>query len=194
MATQADRSASTRGAIVNSARQLFTEHGYVATSITDILEATGLSRGALYHHFASKEDIFAVVFLETSSDAIRLAGKRAKPTETPLAALIAGCLAWIDIATEPAVARVLFEDGPLALGWERCRTLEEATSLRSMRRSIQAAIDSGEVEVQSADVVARLINGLLSEAVLDLIRSGGRTRKREVSIVITTMINGLKAS
>jgi AcrR family transcriptional regulator len=190
---QAERSSATRLAIVEAAGLLFTERGYSATSITDILDATGISRGALYHHFPSKEDIFAVVFLKTSADAIRRAGKRTKPQETPLATLIAGCLAWIDIATEPSVARVLFQDGPLALGWERCRTLEETTSLAAMRPSIRAAVESGELEVDSVDVVARLINSLLAEAALDLLRTGGRSRKRQMVSMITAMITGLSA-
>jgi AcrR family transcriptional regulator len=188
---QAERSSATRLAIIEAAGLLFTERGYSATSITDILEATELSRGALYHHFPSKEDIFSVVFLKTSADAIRRAGKRIKPSETPLASLIAGCLAWIDIATEPTIARVLFQDGPLALGWERCRTLEETTSLAVMRRSIQAAVDSGEIHVESIDIGARLINSLLAEAALDLLRTGGRSRKRQMVSMITAMITGL---
>ena len=191
MATQADRRATTRGAIVEAARDLFAQNGYADTAITDILESAGVSRGALYHHFESKDDLFAVVFLATSSEAIRRAGTRITAT-SPLARLISGCLAWLDVATEPTIARVLLQDGPLALGWDRCRKLEEATSLGVMRRSIQAAVGSGEIEVGSIDVVARLINALLTEAALDLIRTNARGRKREIAAAITSMINGFK--
>jgi AcrR family transcriptional regulator len=192
VATQAERSSQTRNAIIGSARKLFVAQGYAATSVSDILDACGVSRGALYHHFPSKEDIFAVVFSEVSFDAIRRAGKRVNSSATPLTALVTGCLAWVDIATEPTVARVLFQDGPLALGWERCRTLEDSTSLFVMRRSIQAALDSGEIQVGSVDIAARLINGLLAEAALELTRTAGqRNQKREVTAAVTAMIHGL---
>jgi AcrR family transcriptional regulator len=192
VATQTERSSQTRNAIVGSARQLFVAHGYAATSVSDILDACGVSRGALYHHFPSKEDIFAVVFSEVSFDTIRRAGKRVKNSATPLSALVTACLGWVDIATEPAVARVLFQDGPIALGWERCRTIEESTSLFVMRRSLQAAVDSGEIRVGSVDVAARLINGLLAEAALELVRTAGqRNQKREVAAAVTAMIHGL---
>jgi AcrR family transcriptional regulator len=193
MATQAERRETTRGAIVDAAKELFVEHGFDQTSVTDILERAGISRGALYHHFAAKEDVFAAVFVMTSTDAIRQAVRRIPPNSTPIDALLAGCLGWLDAVKDPAIHRILFVDGPSALGWERLRTLEEATSLGLMRTGVARAVESKEIKVPSVDLAARLLNGLLAEAAL-ILQGGGPARRRDVRALVTAMVKGLQDS
>lgn len=191
MPTQSERRESTRGAIIDAATQLFAERGFEQTSVADILELAGISRGALYHHFAAKEDVFAAVFVRTSSAAIRQAAARIRPDATPRDALIAGCLGWLDAVKDPAIHRILFVDGPAALGWERARELEEATSLRLMRASVKRAVDAKEIDVPSIDLSARLLNGLLAEAALTL-QGASAARRRDVRALVTAMVNGLQ--
>lgn len=191
VATQAERRASTRGRIVQAARDLFVSRGYSGTSISDVLTAAGVSRGALYHHFDSKEDVFAAVFVATSSDAVRAASGGVASTASPLDALVHACLTWLRVSTEPGVARILFEDGPTALGWQRCRTLEEATSLGVMRRALLTAVDSGEIEATSVDIAARLINAVLAEAALEICSSPTQRVRRDSAALVRAMIEGL---
>jgi len=172
MATQGERRESTRSAILDSAQRLFEKGGYANTSIQDIIDGAGVSRGALYHHFKSKEAIFAAVFLATSADAIRQAGSRIPSGVGPRASLIAGCVAWLDVVSDEHIGQILLVDGPLALGWERARALEETTSLGSMRSAIQNAIDAGELQTTSADLFARLLSATLTEAALSTPRGG----------------------
>jgi AcrR family transcriptional regulator len=191
MPTQSQRRESTRGAIVDSAKELFAEHGFEQTSVADILDLAGISRGALYHHFAAKEDVFAAVFVMTSSAAIRQAATRVPPDAAPLQALVAGCLGWLDAVRDPAIHRILFVDGPTALGWERARKLEEATSLGLMRAGVKRAVDAKEIEVPSIDLAARLLNGMLAEAALTL-QGASVARRRDVRALVTAMVNGLQ--
>jgi AcrR family transcriptional regulator len=192
MPTQSERREATRGAIIDAARELFAARGFEQTSIADILELAGISRGALYHHFAAKEDVFAAVFVETSSASIRKAAARIPPDAAPLDALIAGCLGWLDAVKDPAIHRILFIDGPAALGWERARILEEATSLRLMRVGIVRAVEAQEIEVSSVDLAARLLNGLLAEAAL-MLQGTSASRRRDVRALVTAMVKGLQA-
>jgi AcrR family transcriptional regulator len=189
--TQSERRATTRGAIVEAATTLFTERSFDDTSVADILELAGVSRGALYHHFAAKEDVFAAVFVATSSAAIRQAGVRIRMDMSPLDALLAGCLGWLDAVKHPAVHRILFVDGPSALGWDRARKLEDATSLGLMRVAVKRAADAGEIEVPSVDLTARLLNGLLAEAALTL-QDASAQRRRDVRALIIALVKGLQ--
>lgn len=170
---------------------MFVRRGYGATSVADILESADVSRGAMYHHFSSKQDVFAAVFVQTSTTAIRRSAAQVPADATPLQALVAACLAWLTVATEPSVAQILFVDGPVALGWERCRSLEEAASLGVMRAGIAAAVDSGEIDVSSIDLVARLLNALLAEAALSLQSTTSPSCREEAAEAITAMIGGL---
>ncbi|MDW3176247.1 MAG: TetR/AcrR family transcriptional regulator [Acidimicrobiia bacterium] len=190
MATQAERRAHTRSIILDSARSHFARAGYTDTSVTDILESAGVSRGAMYHHFSSKEDLFAAVFVQTSAQAIRDAAEHVSPDAAPLDALVDGCLGWLEVVSDPTTSRLLFTDGPIALGWERCRTLEEATSLGVVRAAITAAVRAGEVEVQSIDMAARLINAVLAEAAL-IQNTAKATERAKVAADVTSLITGL---
>jgi AcrR family transcriptional regulator len=192
MPTQSERRDATRGAIVDAAKELFAERGFEQTSVADILELAGISRGALYHHFSAKEDVFAEVFVMTSSAALRRAVERVPPDAAPLDALVAGCLSWLDAVKDPAIHRILFVEGPTALGWERVRTLEEATSLRLMRAGVRRAVEAKEITVPSADLSARLLNGLLAEAALTL-QGASAARRRDVRALVAAMVKGLQA-
>jgi len=194
MATQAERRESTRGAIVDAAQKHFIERGYDATSVSEVLESAGVSRGAMYHHFAAKEDVFAAVFVRTSSNAIRRAVTQPQGDSTAFDVLIAGCLGWLRVATEPEFAQVLLVDGPAVLGWQRCRSLEEATSLGVMRRAIAATVDAGEIVVPSVDVAAKLINAVLAEAALGLVSSPSGADRSDVERTVVAMINAMASA
>lgn len=192
MPTQAERRAATRSAVLDAAQSLFSEHGYGATSVSDVLARAGVSRGALYHHFAAKDDVLAAVFLQVSTDTIRAASARVKASASPRQALVDGCLAWLDAATEPATAQILLVDGPNELGWERSRTLEESTSLGVMRASVRAAVEAGELHAPSVDLTARLLNAMLAEAALGLMANPSRKTRTDTRKMITAFIDGLQ--
>jgi AcrR family transcriptional regulator len=194
VATQHERRATTRSAIVQAARGCFAAKGFHETSIDDIQNAAGVSRGAFYHHFESKAAVFEAVYLDVSASAIRRAGT-AEPSagSTPFDALVHGCMAWLDIVAEPTVGRILLIEGPTALGWHRARELDEALSLGPMRVLLRAAARSGEITRDVSDLTARLINALLAEAAL-LLQGATPARRRQVRAHVSAMIGGLRSN
>ena len=166
MATQAERRAATRGRLVTAARELFATDGYDATTTTDILTRAGVSRGAMYHHFETKADVFEAVFTEVSDEAITRATGAGPRNDSPLEELIVASLAWLRVVRAPDVATILLDQGPQVLGWERARDLEARTSLALMTSSLERAAAAGEIQVGSVDLTARLLNAVLAEAAL----------------------------
>src|SRR2546421_3949858 len=123
------RGEATRGQLISIARRLFAERGYEDTSIEAVLREAGVSRGSLYHHFPGKEALFEAVAedVETSVGEQTLAVARG--AAGPVEALRAASLAWIRLAGDPVVQRILLIDAPSVLGWERWRAMEEHHAL-----------------------------------------------------------------
>src|SRR5580700_9763480 len=151
------RGEATRGQLVAIATRMFAERGYEDTSIEAVLREAGVSRGSLYHHFASKEVLFEAVAeeVETSVGAQTMAA--ASGSAGPVEALRAGFLAWIRLAGDPVVRRILLIDGPSVLGWERWRAMEERHALGLIRGVLQAAAEAGHLPPEMADTMAHIL-------------------------------------
>ncbi|QPP05229.1 TetR/AcrR family transcriptional regulator [Streptomyces bathyalis] len=194
MATQKERRRATRRRLLDTARELFAIEGIEDTSTEAVLEAAGTSRGAMYHHFASRDDLVAAVYEEVAAEAVDRARDRLDRDAAPLERLVAGSLAWLDEASRPEVARILVEDGPAALGWERCRQIEERYSLGAITTELRTAAQAGAMELDSADVTARLLSAALAEAVLVMTHAQDRDRaanRRAVEAVVRSLLSGL---
>src|SRR5438046_10479615 len=139
------RGEATRSQLVAIATRMFAERGYEDTSIEAVLREAGVSRGSLYHHFASKEALFEAVAeeVETSVGTQTLAA--AAGADGPVAALRAGSLNWIRLAGAPVVQRILLIDAPSVLGWERWRALAAHHALGGIRAVPQVIADAGKL-------------------------------------------------
>ncbi len=192
MATQADRRAATRAKLIKIAREHFIRSGYEGTHTNDILEEASLSRGALYHHFKSKQELFEAVFVSLSDETIDIAMQQGERSDSALEDLISASLAWLKVVRVPETATILLEQAPQVLGWERARDLEAKTSLAIMKRSLQRAVHSGEISVVSLDLSARLINALLAEAALSALHKSPTTSVAKQEQAVRQFILGLK--
>ncbi len=190
MATQAERRAATQARILDAAQALFAEHGYEATSTEDLLEAAETSRGALYHHFADKRAVFEAVFERVSDEAIARALRRARPSDSPLEALVQVCLGWLREVRKPEVAAILLEQGPQVLGWKRARDLEARTSLGLMTRGLERAAQAGELRVDSLELTARFVNAALAEAALASLHRKPRLGPAAIERAIRQLLRG----
>ena len=161
--TQAQRRASTRRALLDAARSLFAEKGYHGTAAEEIVGHAGLTRGALYHHFEDKRDLFRVVVdeMEGEIDEEIEAAERAEPGLPE--AVMAGYRAFIDAVLDPEMRRTFFLDGPSVLGWE-WREIDARHAVGKIEEGLEALIAEGFVEPQPVGPLARLINGTLLEA------------------------------
>ncbi len=191
MATQSERRSATRANLIEAAQNLFAKQGYEATSTDQILAGAGVSRGAMYYHFATKQDVFEAVFVATSDGAIHRSGRAAKVVTSPLESLTNACLAWLKEVRKPDVAAILIDQGPQVLGWKRARDLEAETSLGLMTKGLAAAAAAGEIEVPSIELAARFLNAALAEAALVTLHSDKRTSQLELETSIRRVIAGM---
>ena len=136
MATQAARSAATTKALRRAARRLFARRGFDSVSVDDIAAAAGVTRGALYHHYPSKEDLFEVVLRDVEQILVDTVRQAAAAHTDPLEQLRAGTDAFIDAASNRQYSRIPLIDGPAVLGPARYRAIDEAFFLGLVRSSI----------------------------------------------------------
>ncbi|HEY6310174.1 MAG TPA: helix-turn-helix domain-containing protein [Streptosporangiaceae bacterium] len=168
------RGEATRGQLIEVATRMFAERGYEDTSIEAVLREAGVSRGSLYHHFASKEALFEAVAedMETSVGTQTLAA--ADGITEPVAALRAGFLAWIRLAGDPVVRRILLIDAPSVLGWERWRAMEEDHALGLIRLVLQAVAEQGKLRPELVGTLANVLLASVNEVALLVARSDDR--------------------
>jgi len=195
MATQEQRKQATRKSLIETATKLLKSKGIRGTTTRSILETAEVSRGAMYHHFDSLEDLMAVVYENESKGAITRALKKKLPNESPIEDLQGTCLAWLDEIVDTDVATVLLIEGPAAIGWERCKIIEAEQSLAQLNSWLKASKNKGEICIESTELVARIINAILTESALSILKSkGAQTARDDAEFVFKRLISGLKSS
>lgn len=175
MATQQQRSDSTRQKLLQAFKAAFLERGYDQTTTQQILTETGLSKGALYHHFGSKAEIIEALYDHESRAAIDRVLLALAATDSPLMRLKNAYLEWTRTVRAPDIAKILFEIGPSAMGERRAKELEEAASNRPIKRLLKDAIAAGEIEPPDEDLLIALLNALVAEAALYQLHTGRNT-------------------
>jgi AcrR family transcriptional regulator len=162
---------ATRGQLIEVATRLFAEHGYEGTSIEAVLSAAGVSRGALYHHFAGKEALFEAVVSAVSEQVTVKLTETVQGCADPLDAMRTAALAWIDLAADPVIQRVVLVDAPSVLGWDRWRAMDDGRTLGTMRVMLQAISDSGRLPAELVAPFSHMILAALDEIVLVIARA-----------------------
>ena len=191
--TQAERSAATRAAVIRAGRELFGQYGYGAVSTIAVAEAAGVSRGALYHQFAEKKDLFEAVFEDLERSLVEvIAGAVAAAREAdPIASLIVGCLAWLQASTTSEVQRIALLDAPAVLGWSRWREIELRHTIGLVENALAGAMAAGRIRKQPVRPLALVVVGALDEAAQYLANSGDAEDMTAVRGVIEQLISGL---
>jgi AcrR family transcriptional regulator len=167
-----DRGQTTRDLLVSEATRLFAERGFEATSVEAVLDAAGVSRGSLYHHFRSKEALFEAVLDAAEvriGEATLLAAMEV--VDDPVASLRAGALEWIRLAGDPVVQRIVLIDAPAVLGWERWREIEEQHALGMLRDAMQTVADDGGLDAALVDSFAHVLLASVNELALVVARA-----------------------
>ncbi|HEX4657829.1 MAG TPA: TetR/AcrR family transcriptional regulator [Streptosporangiaceae bacterium] len=186
------RGEATRAQLIAIGTSLFAARGYEDTSIEAVLREAGVSRGSLYHHFASKEALFEAVLEDVEARVGSQVVTAAAGAAGPAAALRAGCLAWIRIAGDPVVQRILLIDAPSVLGWERWRAMEERHALGLIRAALQAAADEGSLRPDLVGTLAHVLLASVNEVALLVARSEDpASAKREGADAVDELLRGL---
>jgi AcrR family transcriptional regulator len=194
--TQAERSEATRDALIEAGRALFAERGYADVGTEEIVRAAGVTRGALYHHFDGKRDLFEAVYEQVEIElAERIAsGALAGGAAEPLAAMRAGAEMFLQACTEPEAQRIALLDGPAVLGWDRWREIAARHGLGLIEATLQAAIEAGAIAEQPVRPLAHVLIGALDEAAMVVARAEDPEQMREeVGRTLDALLAGLSA-
>jgi AcrR family transcriptional regulator len=190
---KAAQSEATRAALVATARALFAERGYAAVGTEEIVRAAGVTRGALYHHFSGKRELFEAVYEDVERQLVeRIAASAISSAADPLQALHAGAQAFLDACEDPAVQRIALLDAPSVLGWEQWREIGMRYGFGLVQATVQAAMDAGLIDPQPVQALSHLLLGAIDEGAMLIARAddAGRTRE-EVGSSVTRLIDAL---
>lgn len=195
--TQAERAAETRDALIGAARPLFASVGFADASLETIVRNAGVTRGALYHHFADKTELFAAVFERVEGematrmvDAVAAAG-HSDPVE--IMRLCSGL--WLDACAEPEVQRIVLLEALAVLGWERWSDIGNRYNVGFVKGLLAQAIESGSIPRQPVEATALTIMGALREATLYIARADDHRQARaDAGAVMDRLINALRSN
>jgi AcrR family transcriptional regulator len=189
MAKQAERRAATTEAILKAGRRLFGEHGFAATTIDEIAAAAQVAKGAVYHHFATKEAVFEAVFDAVSRDLVTEIDRAVRTEKDVLAAMVAGTQHYFAACAKGPVCQIILRDGPAVLGWERWREIDAQHFGGKFPRALNAAMDAGLIARQPIEPLARLLLGAVTEAAVacagrsDILKAGGEYGRAFKSLI-----------
>jgi AcrR family transcriptional regulator len=147
---RAEYSATTKRALVEVARELFTEQGYAGTSLDAIVAGADVTKGALYHHFAGKQALFEAVFEKVEQHASRAIHDRINNEKDPTENARAGLRAFLEVVRDPTYRRVVIQDGPAVLGYERFREQEERSTYANVLVIVTSVLSTGEWDLEPA--------------------------------------------
>lgn len=168
--TQAERREATTSALVDAARELFAQDGYAATSLDAVAAKARVTKGAVYHHFDSKPQLFEAVFArEVDRLTAALAAVYARKKD-PWEAFHSGCRAFLDACLDPGLQRIVLVDGYAAIGREAMRR-QEAPLLEAMEVAITRAVDAGRIAPRPAGPLAHFLFGALCETAMIVARA-----------------------
>jgi AcrR family transcriptional regulator len=165
------RGDATRQSIIETATRLFVAHGYAATSTELVLRQCGISRGALYHHFPSKEALFTSVLECVEAGIFVKITEAAAGITNPLDALRAGCAAWLALAADPVVKQVVLIDAPSVIGWQAWREIDDRNALGLIKSALAGAASLGQVPADMVTLYAHMLLAMLIELSLLIARA-----------------------
>jgi AcrR family transcriptional regulator len=192
--TQAERAERTREALIAAARPLFATHGYAEVAAETIVADAGVTRGAMYHHFADKTELFAAVFERVEAEvSVRIAEAAAAAQQSdPVELMRVGAHEWLDACADPEIHRIVLLEAPAVLGWSRWSDVANRYNIGLVRALLEQAIELGRIPSQPIDATAHTLLGAVREAALYLVRASDQEIARaEVGAVIDRMIAGL---
>jgi len=186
---------ATRGNLILISRELFAAKGFAETGTEEIVRTAQVTRGALYHHFKDKEDLFRAVFenveAELADRVVLAAARRSSPMEQ----LRLGINAFLDACTEPAVQRIVLQDGPTVLGWQLWHEIDSRYFFGLVVSALKEAIDAGVLRRQPVEPLAHVLYGAVTQAgmVVGTADDKGSTRNR-MRTVFKELLDDLSVS
>jgi AcrR family transcriptional regulator len=180
--------------VVEAARDLFVERDYGQVSIAEILERSGVSRGALYHHFPTKLDLFLAVYRESEMRIIGEIASQMSDSASPFEALVDSARAYLRLCEgDEELRRIGLTQSRAVLGWEGWRAAASELGIAVVLALVSAAIEAGELPRHDPETIAQILFGALIEAAMLVVTAEDRGAARERSErAIVDLLEGLR--
>jgi AcrR family transcriptional regulator len=190
---RAEMIAETRAKLVAAARHAFGTVGYAEASMDDFTAAAGLTRGALYHHFGDKEGLLRAVIAEIDAEMSARLMEVSRKAPSRWRGFVDECVAYVEMALEPEIQRIMLRDGPAVLG-DPSQWPEQGKCIRIMTANLKALAEEGTIIAVDPEAMAHMISGATLFAALFIANATDHERasKRAVQ-ALKTMLNGLLA-
>ena len=186
------RTDATRSALIDAARQLFSEKGYAETSTPEVVKAAGVTRGALYHHFEDKVDLFrAVVTAEFVKVADQITASATAAPASAMEALRQGSRGYLKAMQDKGRVRIMLLDGPAVLGHAELDRIDRDTSADALRLGLETAMTTGEIRTLPLDALTVQLSALFDRAALAI--AEGEDPGEHLS-VLDAIFNGLASA
>lgn len=186
---------ATRTALLDSALRLFTERGFAGTSLDDVVRDARVTKGALYHHFkGGKLALFEAVFTEVDRRLAEQIAAAVPPDAGPWELVELGLDAYLEACSDAVYRRIMFQEGPVALGWARWRELDGCSSRELLSGAVQGLLDAGEIRPQPIELLTRLLFTTLGEAGMSVAEAEDQQAARaEARTLMLGLLDGLRA-
>lgn len=192
---RAQYSASTKRALVEVASELFTDQGYAGTSLDEIVAGARVTKGALYHHFRGKQALFEAVFEHVETDSARLIRKAVRDNKDPWEKALSGLRAFLSVVQEPTYRRIVIQEGPAVLGYERFREQEERSTFSIVQEIVSSVLSASTYQLEDSMVqtFSRVFFGAMSAAGSSVSAAEDpRQASAEVETAIAFILTGLQ--
>src|SRR2546423_4413006 len=195
MSSRAQQSEATRRKLLRVGRDLFARRGFAGVATEEIVRRAGVTRGALYHHFRDKRDLFAAVVEQVEQEVMERVAEAALAETDAWDQQRAAIGAYLDVCLEPAVQRIVLTDAPSVLGVAAWREIEARYGLGLVSAGLQTTMEAGYIERQPVEPLAHLLLGALTEGGLLIARADDREKaRREVGDGVDRILAGMRKS
>jgi AcrR family transcriptional regulator len=169
--TQQERSEGTTADLVGAARELFAAEGYEGTLLDDVVERAGVTKGALYHHFKGKRELFEAVFDREQAELADVVREAYMREADRWDGLQAGCRAYFEALLEPGAQRITVIDGPAVLGRDRVREIEDRHTVAGLRLGLEHAVRDGLIAPRPVEPLVQMLDGAICSAAVVVARA-----------------------
>lgn len=189
------RAESTRNALLRHARRLFTQKGYAEASTDEVVRRAKVTKGALYHHFANKLELYRAVVEDMEHEVVARIEAAAEARPTPGDRLRAACDAYLDACLDVNLARVLVIEAPVVLGWKTWCDIAQEHEVAALAKRLADAVAAGIVREQPVETMAQVLLGALNTAARVIATAPDPTVARlQVEETIERLLQGLESS
>ncbi len=190
--SKVEKGEKTAKVLVRVSRPMFSKHGFSSVSAESIVEAAGLTRGALYHHFNGKLGLFEAVFIDCEREIATRIEMAAQLHRSSIGQLIAGSHAFLDACIDPKLRRIVIEDAPSVLGWPRWREIDAIHGLALLRNSVERIHQEQKLHLYDVEALVYLLSGAMNELAMWVTKSANSRKqltsaKKNLELVIRSI-------